>query len=54
MIRNLLHSVRILSDGMKSFEKHLVEGLEANEPRINTLLHERYVYNPLQSLYLKR
>jgi fumarate hydratase class II len=45
MIRNLLHSVRILSDGMKSFEKHLVEGLEANEPRINTLLHERYVYN---------
>ncbi|KAH2249162.1 hypothetical protein KXW14_004520 [Aspergillus fumigatus] len=40
MIRNLLHSVRILSDGMKSFEKHLVEGLEANEPRINTLLHE--------------
>jgi fumarate hydratase class II len=54
MIRNLLHSVRILSDGMKSFEKHLVEGLEANEPRINTLLHERYVYNPLQSSFLKR
>ncbi|RHZ53754.1 hypothetical protein CDV55_101742 [Aspergillus turcosus] len=40
MIRNLLHSVRILSDGMNSFEKHLVEGLEANEPRIQTLLHE--------------
>ncbi|EAW08858.1 class II fumarate hydratase [Aspergillus clavatus NRRL 1] len=40
MIRNLLHSVRILADGMNSFEKHLVEGLEANEPRINALLHE--------------
>ncbi|KAL4977878.1 fumarate hydratase [Aspergillus desertorum] len=40
MIRNLLHSVRILADGMKSFEKNLVVGLEANEPRINTLLHE--------------
>ncbi|KAL5341470.1 L-Aspartase-like protein [Aspergillus crustosus] len=40
LIRNLLHSVRILADGMKSFEKNLVVGLEANEPRINTLLHE--------------
>ncbi|KAL4772649.1 L-Aspartase-like protein [Aspergillus nidulans var. acristatus] len=40
MIRNLLHSVRILADGMKSFEKNLVVGLEANEPRISTLLHE--------------
>ncbi|KAL4944098.1 hypothetical protein BDV06DRAFT_188086 [Aspergillus oleicola] len=40
MIRNLLHSVRILADGMKSFEKNLVLGLEANEPRINSLLHE--------------
>ena len=41
MIRNLLHSVRILSDGMDSFRVHLVEGLEANEERINSLLHER-------------
>ncbi|KAE8150025.1 fumarate hydratase [Aspergillus avenaceus] len=40
MIRNLLHSSRILSDGMKSFQNNLVHGLEANEPRINTLLHE--------------
>ncbi|PYH45364.1 fumarate hydratase [Aspergillus saccharolyticus JOP 1030-1] len=40
MISNLLHSVRILADGMKSFEKNLVHGLEANEPRINSLLHE--------------
>lgn len=42
LIRNLLHSVRILSDGMKSFEKNLVEGLKADEKRINSLLHERY------------
>lgn len=40
MIRNLLHSVRILSDGMDSFRLHLVDGLEANESRINSLLHE--------------
>lgn len=41
MIRNLLHSVRILSDGMKSFEKNLVVGLEADRKRIDALLHER-------------
>ncbi|KAL9120148.1 MAG: hypothetical protein Q9187_003297 [Circinaria calcarea] len=40
LIRNLLHSVRILSDGMKSFEKNLVEGLQADEKKINSLLHE--------------
>ncbi|KAJ5325860.1 Fumarate hydratase [Penicillium brevicompactum] len=40
MIANLLHSVRILSDGMNSFNSHLVKGLEANEGRINSLLHE--------------
>lgn len=41
LIRNLLHSVRILSDGMRSFEKNLVEGIQADEKRISTLLHER-------------
>ncbi|KAI9817553.1 MAG: fumarase fum1 [Pycnora praestabilis] len=40
MIRNLLHSSRILSDGMKSFEENLVEGIQADEKRINSLLHE--------------
>lgn len=40
MIRNLLHSIRILSDGMASFEKNLVHGLAADEKRINALLHE--------------
>lgn len=46
LIRNLLHSIRILSDGMRSFEKNLVEGLKADEKRIETLLHERYVLFP--------
>ena len=41
LIRNLLHSIRILSDGMRSFEKNLVAGLEADEERISTLLHQR-------------
>ena len=41
LIRNLLHSIRILSDGMRSFEKNLVAGLEADEDRISTLLHQR-------------
>ncbi|KAF2404193.1 fumarate hydratase [Trichodelitschia bisporula] len=40
MIRNLLHSIRILSDGMRSFEKNLVEGLEADEKRISAILKE--------------
>ena len=41
IIRNLLHSIRILSDAMKSFERNLVEGLKADEKRIGSLLHER-------------
>ncbi|KAI4133081.1 MAG: hypothetical protein LQ347_002299 [Umbilicaria vellea] len=40
LIRNLLHSVRILSDCMTSFEENLVRGIQADEKRINTLLHE--------------
>ncbi|MCJ1284883.1 fumarase fum1 [Xylographa opegraphella] len=40
LIRNLLHSVRILADGMRSFEAHLVRGLEADEGRIAKLLGE--------------
>ena len=42
MIRNLLHSIRILADGMASFEKNLVQGLQADEKRISSLLHERF------------
>ena len=40
MIRNLLHSCRLLSDGMTSFREHLVEGLEADEKKIAALLKE--------------
>jgi len=40
LIRNLLHSVRILSDGMRSFEKNLVVGLQANEARIASIMKE--------------
>ncbi|MCJ1289043.1 fumarase fum1 [Xylographa carneopallida] len=40
LIRNLLHSVRILADGMRSFERNLVVGIRADEERIGTLLRE--------------
>ncbi|PSK33490.1 Fumarate hydratase, mitochondrial [Elsinoe australis] len=40
MIKNLLHSSRLLADGMKSFEKNLVEGLEADEQRIESLMRQ--------------
>ena len=40
MIRNLLHSSRLLTDGMTSFRKHLVQDLEADEKRIGALLKE--------------
>lgn len=43
MIRNLLHSIRILSDCMRGFERNLVVGLEPNEKHISTLLHKRSV-----------
>ena len=43
LIRNLLHSVRILADGMRSFERNLVVGIRADEERIGTLLRERWV-----------
>ena len=42
MIRNLLHSIRLLSDGSRSFVKNLVVGIEPNEDKISKLLHERY------------
>lgn len=40
LIRNLLHSIRLLADGMRSFEKNLMVGLKADEKRIGSLLHE--------------
>jgi fumarate hydratase class II len=40
IISNFLHSVRILSDGLRSFEAHLVRGLEANEENIARIMKE--------------
>ena len=34
-----LQSVRLLGDGMKSFEEHCARGIEPNRPRIASLLH---------------
>ncbi len=43
IIRNFLHSTRLLTDGIRSFESHMVEGIEADEDRIERFLRERYV-----------
>ncbi|ODA78726.1 hypothetical protein RJ55_06108 [Drechmeria coniospora] len=40
IIRNLLHSSRLLADGMRSFEKNLVAGLQANEEKIASIMKE--------------
>ncbi|KAJ1556710.1 hypothetical protein HK405_002062, partial [Cladochytrium tenue] len=40
MIRNLLQSIRLLGDASVSFTDHCVVGIQANKPRIDTLLHE--------------
>ncbi|TGZ80576.1 fumarate hydratase [Ascodesmis nigricans] len=40
LIRNLLHSVVLLADGMKSFQDNCVVGIQANEERISKLLNE--------------
>ncbi|KAG8712507.1 fumarase fum1 [Ceratobasidium sp. 394] len=40
IIKNVLQSIRLLSDGCRSFTKNCVVGIEANEKRIHQLLHE--------------
>lgn len=40
MISNLLSSIRPLADGAESFRLHCVEGIMANEKRINQLMKE--------------
>src|SRR5271156_4858119 len=40
LIRNLLHSIRLLADVSSSFVDHCVNGIVANEKRIAQLLHE--------------
>jgi fumarate hydratase, class II len=41
ILRNVLHSTRLLADGMRSFEKNLVAGLDADEKRIASILKQR-------------
>jgi len=38
IIHNVLQSIRMLADGMKSFEEHCVRGIEPNRERIGDLL----------------
>ena len=40
LIRNLLHSIAILADGIHSFKDNCVVGIQANTARIDKLLHE--------------
>lgn len=40
IIKNVLQSIRLLSDASRSFTKNCVVGIVANEKRIETLLHE--------------
>ncbi|MGX8873724.1 class II fumarate hydratase, partial [Escherichia coli] len=40
IIDNFLQSVRLLADGMRSFNEHCAIGIEPNRERINKLLHE--------------
>ena len=40
IISNLLSSIRLLADASHSFRVHCVDGIKANETRINKLLHE--------------
>ncbi|HHK74225.1 MAG TPA: class II fumarate hydratase, partial [Rhizobiales bacterium] len=39
LIFNLLQSIRLLADGMKSFRKNCVAGIEPNRDHINDLVH---------------
>jgi fumarate hydratase class II len=38
MVHNFLQSVRLLADGMSSFEEHCARGIEANRERIADLM----------------
>lgn len=39
IIHNFMQSIRLLSDGMTSFNNHCAAGIEANHERIDTLMH---------------
>ncbi|MEQ9872273.1 class II fumarate hydratase [Pectobacterium brasiliense] len=40
VIHNFLQSIRLLADGMKSFDEHCAVGIEPNHDRINQLMNE--------------
>lgn len=40
VIHNVLQSVRLLADGMESFNEHCAVGIEPNRERISQLLNE--------------
>ncbi|KAI5827817.1 fumarate hydratase [Schizophyllum commune Tattone D] len=40
IIKNVLQSIRLLADGSRSFTKNCVVGIQANEKRISSLVHE--------------
>ena len=40
IISNVLQSIRLLGDGMNSFTKNCVVGIQPNEKRIKQLLNE--------------
>ena len=40
VIDNFLQSIRLLADGMRSFNEHCAIGIEPNRERIEKLLHE--------------
>lgn len=50
IISDFLHSVRLLSDGMDSFRKNLLEGLQADRERIKQLLDQRSVLRYAKSI----
>ena len=51
IIRNVLHSTRLLADAMVSFQKHLLEGTKADEKRIDHLLNQRCVPSPTRIVF---
>ena len=40
MIHNLLHSSRLLTDAVRSFDEHCATGIEANHERVDELMRE--------------
>ena len=40
VIHNVLQSIRLLADGMESFNEHCAVGIEPNRERISQLLNE--------------